>query len=99
MEMWIERWGHVLAHDSVQFLRGILAPVLASIADGKPFVIHQFYGSFRDGRPIEDFPIFCDSKREFEAMAARQGYLYKLWGADELDSLVRIFTDDSRLMD
>jgi len=50
-------------------------------------MVHQIYGLYRDGEPLS--PLFLESKRRWEQVAAAMGARYHLWSADEVDTLVR----------
>ena len=49
--------------------------------------VHQIYGCFRDGKPMN--ARFVESKRRWEGVAASMGARYHLWTADQVDTLVK----------
>ena len=49
--------------------------------------IHQIYGLYRDGKPMN--ARFVESQRRWEQLAVSIGARYHLWNADEVDTLIR----------
>jgi len=50
-------------------------------------MIHQIYGLYRDGQPMTK--VYQESSRRWREAADATGAKYILWGADEVDTLVR----------
>lgn len=53
-----------------------------------PKKIHQIYGIFNDGKPIEDFPKFKEHTIKTEQFAKHYGYEYKLWSLKDCEELI-----------
>jgi inositol phosphorylceramide mannosyltransferase catalytic subunit len=53
-----------------------------------PKKIHQIYGIFDDGVPIEDIPIFKEYTMKTKQFAEHYGYEYKLWDLRECELLL-----------
>ena len=49
--------------------------------------IHQIYGLYRDGKEMSD--LFKLSSKAWEAYARREQCEYRLWGADDVDTLMQ----------
>ena len=54
--------------------------------------IHQFYGLYRDGKGMS--PLFSLSSEAWQAYARRHQCEYKLWKADEVDTLLQLEAPD-----
>ena len=53
-----------------------------------PKKIHQIYGIFDDGVPIEDISIFKEYTEKTKQFANHYGYEYKLWNLKECEELL-----------
>jgi mannosyltransferase OCH1-like enzyme len=53
-----------------------------------PRKIHQIYGIFNDGIPIEDIPIFKEHTMKTKQFADHYGYEYKLWDLKDCEELI-----------
>ena len=54
--------------------------------------IHQLYGLYRDGKEMS--PLFSVSSQAWQAYARRHQCEYKLWSADEVDTLLQLEAPD-----
>ena len=53
-----------------------------------PKKIHQIYGIFGDGVPIEQIPVFKEYSEKTKQFAKHYGYQYKMWDLKECEELL-----------
>ena len=91
---------HTTSQEAFEFLQhkcetsGIAVPAMSQKNSSKAGVhfVHQIYGLYRDGKPMS--ALFKLSAYAWEGYALRHRISYKLWTADELDTLIQLEADD-----
>ena len=53
-----------------------------------PKRIHQIYGIFNDGIPLEDIDVFRECVDETERFCKKNKYEYKLWNLKDCEELI-----------
>ena len=51
-------------------------------------IVHQVYGIFDDGVPLEDIDVFYENVTKTEKFCTEKGYEYKMWNLKECNSLI-----------
>jgi hypothetical protein len=54
-------------------------------------IIHQIYGLFDDGKPMND--IFTYGHNKWKEYCERNGHIYKLWNKQQIEELVNTYDD------
>ena len=51
-------------------------------------IVHQVYGIFDDGVPLEDIDVFYENVTKTEKFCTEKGYEYKMWDLKKCNSLI-----------
>tara|TARA_R110000823_G_scaffold78164_1_gene178218 strand:- start:186 stop:929 length:744 start_codon:yes stop_codon:yes gene_type:complete len=54
-------------------------------------IIHQVYGLFKDGKPMND--LFTAGSTKWREYCDRNGHIYKLWNAEQCEELVNTYSE------
>tara|TARA_R110000737_G_C14569421_1_gene483841 strand:- start:69 stop:812 length:744 start_codon:yes stop_codon:yes gene_type:complete len=54
-------------------------------------IIHQIYGLFKDNKPMNE--LFSTGSTKWREYCDRNGHIYKLWNAEEVEELVNTYTN------
>tara|TARA_R110001599_G_scaffold342117_1_gene563575 strand:+ start:314 stop:1291 length:978 start_codon:yes stop_codon:yes gene_type:complete len=63
----------------------------------KAFMVHQVYGVFDDGVPIEDIPTFHKQVEKTKQYCLTNDIIYKMWGKQEADELINKYPEYKKL--